>query len=70
METFSERKHPLTIRDVGKIYSARGDGKVPFICAEDITTMAFHTLIDEKLQSTNHRVLDPNYERTTRLQQS
>jgi uncharacterized protein YbjT (DUF2867 family) len=42
-----------------RIYSACGDGKVPFISAGDIAAVAFHVLTDEKPPQTDYRVLGP-----------
>lgn len=59
MENFSERRHQSTIKDEGKIYTACGDGKIPFISATDIAAVAFRTLTDEKAHNTDYRVLGP-----------
>ncbi|MDG9669506.1 ergot alkaloid biosynthesis protein [Hahella sp. CR1] len=40
MQNFSEQQHLLTIRDEGAIYSATGDGRIPFIDAGDIAAVA------------------------------
>ncbi|NBJ13652.1 NAD(P)H-binding protein [Microvirga arsenatis] len=40
MQNFSEQQHLPTIRDEGRIYSATGDGRVPFIDADDIGASA------------------------------
>jgi uncharacterized protein YbjT (DUF2867 family) len=44
MQNFSEGQHLATIRDEGAIYSATGDGRVPFIDAQDIAAAAFAAL--------------------------
>lgn len=44
MQNFSEQQHQPTIRDEGVIYSATGDGRVPFIDAEDIAAVAAEAL--------------------------
>jgi hypothetical protein len=59
LENFSERQHKASIRDEGKIYTACGDGKIPFVSATDIAAVAMRLLIDSKLPSTNYRVLGP-----------
>jgi ergot alkaloid biosynthesis protein len=49
MENLSEGPlHPLTIRDERAIYTAAGDGRVPFISAWDIARAAAHTLTSER----------------------
>jgi len=57
MENFSEGEHLTTIRGEGKIYTACGDGKVPFISAGDIAAVAFRALLNEKAQNTDYRLL-------------
>lgn len=42
-----------------KIYSATGDGKVPFVSADDIARVAFHALTDDEPHNTDHLVLGP-----------
>ncbi|KAJ9642050.1 hypothetical protein H2199_005265 [Coniosporium tulheliwenetii] len=59
MENFSEWQHLATIKDEGKIYTACGDGKIPFISATDIAAVAFHALTDERPHNTDYRVLGP-----------
>jgi ergot alkaloid biosynthesis protein len=44
MQNFSEQQHLPTIRDEGRIYSATGDGRVPFIDAADIAAVAVEAL--------------------------
>lgn len=45
MQNFSEHQHVATIRDEGRIYSATGDGRVPFIDAGDIASVAVEALV-------------------------
>jgi ergot alkaloid biosynthesis protein len=45
MQNFSEQQHLLTIRDEDMIYSATGDGRVPFIDADDIAAVVVHALV-------------------------
>lgn len=59
LENFFERQHRASIRDEGKIYTACGEGKIPFISATDIAAVAVRLLIDSKPPSTNYRVLGP-----------
>lgn len=44
MQNFSEQQHLPTIREEGVIYSATGDGRVPFIDAGDIAAVAAKAL--------------------------
>lgn len=48
MEQFSEMGHARTIREEGRIYSATGEGKVPFIAGEDVARVAWRCLVDEE----------------------
>lgn len=52
MQNFSEAQHLRTIRDEGKIYTAAGDGRVPFIDADDIAAAAEAALLAP--ESYNH----------------
>lgn len=47
MQNFSEAQHLATIRDEGRIYSAAGDGRIPFIDASDIAAVAVEALLDD-----------------------
>ena len=49
MQNFSESHHRATIREMGVIYSATGDGLVPFIDAEDIAAVAVEALTRSEL---------------------
>lgn len=40
MQNFSQQQHLTTIRDERAIYSATGEGRIPFIDAEDIAAVA------------------------------
>jgi ergot alkaloid biosynthesis protein len=54
MENLSEGPHhPLTIRHERAIYSAAGDGRVPFISALDIARVAAHFLTTEESPNTD-----------------
>ncbi|EPE36143.1 NAD(P)-binding Rossmann-fold containing protein [Glarea lozoyensis ATCC 20868] len=59
MENFSEGQHQPTIRDSSQFYTASGDGKVPFVSADDIANVAFCALTDEKPHNTDHLILGP-----------
>ncbi|KAN0095231.1 NAD(P)-binding protein [Hyaloscypha variabilis] len=59
MENLTQWQHIGSIKNEGKIYSACGDGKVPFVSVADIAAVAFYALTVEKLPSTDYRVLGP-----------
>lgn len=59
MENFSEQQHLPTIRDQDMIVTATGEGKVPFVSAEDIAEVAFRALTDERAHNTDHLILGP-----------
>lgn len=41
MENFSEMQHVTSIKDSSTFYTAAGDGKIPFVSADDIAEAAF-----------------------------
>lgn len=51
MQNLSEQQHLPTIRDERAIYSATGDGRVPFIDADDIAAVAAAALTDPAMPS-------------------
>ena len=53
-DNFCQRWHLGTIRNAGKIYTACGEGKIPFISATDIAAVAFRALTDEKTHNTDY----------------
>lgn len=59
MQNFSEAQHLAPIRDEGKVRSATGNGKIPFVAAEDIARVAKHLLVDDKPHNTDYVVLGP-----------
>ncbi|KAL8686257.1 MAG: hypothetical protein Q9218_007236 [Villophora microphyllina] len=59
MENLSESQHLPTIRDEGKLYSATGDGKLPWVSAEDIASVAFKVLVDGKSHNCDYVVVGP-----------
>jgi len=54
IENFCQRWHLATIQDKGKIYTACGEGKIPFISAMDVAAVAFRALTDEKAHNTDY----------------
>ncbi|KAB2570558.1 Agroclavine dehydrogenase [Lasiodiplodia theobromae] len=60
MDNFSEGWHLQEIRTEGKLHTATGDGRIPFISAKDIAAMAAKLLTTaDKLKSNRHRVTGP-----------
>ncbi|OTA81175.1 hypothetical protein M434DRAFT_380496 [Hypoxylon sp. CO27-5] len=62
MENFSSphELQRIAIKDESKIYSAAGDGRIPFVSANDIARVGFRALTDEKSHNTDHIILGPN----------
>ncbi len=52
-------QHLHTIRDEDKIFSATGEGKVPFVSVDDIAEAAFRALTDDVSHNTDHLILGP-----------
>ena len=59
MQNFSEQQHLPTIREEGAIYSATGQGRVPFIDAEDIAAAAMGALTSERAPDTDAILTGP-----------
>lgn len=57
MENFSEMQHLHTIREKDIIVTAAGDGRLPFVSADNIAAVAFRALTDEKAHDTDHLIL-------------
>lgn len=49
--------HLRGVRDESKVYSATGNGKIPWVSADDIAAVAVRTLTDEKSHNTDYLVL-------------
>ncbi|TVY84764.1 Agroclavine dehydrogenase [Lachnellula suecica] len=58
MENFTEWLHPTSIKQENKFYTACGDGKIPFVSADDIAASAFHCLTGTKPHQ-GYRILGP-----------
>ncbi|KAL9591450.1 MAG: hypothetical protein Q9179_007712, partial [Wetmoreana sp. 5 TL-2023] len=56
----SEAQHLPTIRDEGRLCSATGEGKLPWVSAEDIAAVAFRALTDEKSHDCDHLIVGPD----------
>jgi festuclavine dehydrogenase len=59
MENFSEQQHLPTIRDQDVIITATGEGRLPFVSAEDIAAVGFRALTDERSHDCDHLILGP-----------
>ncbi|MGN7412621.1 NmrA family NAD(P)-binding protein [Paenibacillus sp. SAF-068] len=59
MENFTEGPHRETTKQLGKIYSAAGEGKIGFVSADDIATVAFRALTDVIPHNTEHIITGP-----------
>ncbi|KAG9565799.1 NAD(P)-binding protein, partial [Aureobasidium melanogenum] len=61
MENLSEpgRGQFESITAANKIFSACGNGKIPWVSAADIAAVAFRTLTDEKPHNCSYRILGP-----------
>jgi ergot alkaloid biosynthesis protein len=59
MQNFSEGPHQVTLRDEGAVYSAAGEGRVPFIDADDIAEVGVRALIDASAHNTAHLLTGP-----------
>lgn len=49
----------IAIKDESKIYSAAGDGRIPFVSVDDVARVGFHALTDEKPNNTDYILLGP-----------
>lgn len=59
-ENFAEQDHHLrSIKEENRIYSASGDGRLPWISAEDIADVALSALLDAKSHNTDHIIVGP-----------
>ena len=52
-------QHLYSIRDADNIVTATGEGKLPFVSANDIAAVAFRALTDEKPHNTDYLLLGP-----------
>jgi len=59
MENFSEQQHLPTIRGQDMIVTATGEGKLPFVSANDIAAVGYRALTDEVPHNTDHVILGP-----------
>ncbi|KAK3368607.1 nucleoside-diphosphate-sugar epimerase family protein [Podospora didyma] len=54
-----ETYHLKTVREEGKIYTAIGDERVPFVSAVDIGAVAFVALTSPEAPNTDYRIVGP-----------
>jgi len=60
LENIAEQdNHVASIRDESKIYSASGDGRIPWISADDIAAVAVQILTRADLPNTEFLILGP-----------
>ena len=58
-DNFSEGWHVKEIKTDGKLHTATGEGKIPFVSAKDIAALAFKVLTSPKIEDTSYRVNGP-----------
>ncbi|KAF7555260.1 hypothetical protein G7Z17_g2263 [Cylindrodendrum hubeiense] len=58
MENFVTYNLP-SIKEEGKIYSATGSGKIPFVSVDDVAAGGFHTLTSKQPPNSDYLVLGP-----------
>lgn len=59
IENFLEDGVLFLIKDQGKVYSATGNGKAPFVSVDDIAAVAYRAFTDEKSHNTDYLILGP-----------
>jgi uncharacterized protein YbjT (DUF2867 family) len=59
MENLTEDGPRQLIWDQSKVYTACGQGKIPFVSATDIAAVAYRALTDPESHNCDHRVLGP-----------
>ncbi|OJJ79564.1 uncharacterized protein ASPGLDRAFT_180863 [Aspergillus glaucus CBS 516.65] len=59
MENLSEEAPSGLIKDLSKIFTACGEGKIPFVSATDIAAVAYRALTDAESHNCDHRILGP-----------
>ncbi|ATB33434.1 ergot alkaloid biosynthesis protein [Melittangium boletus] len=59
MQNFTEGAHRDSIRDEGVLYSATGEGRVPFIDADDIAEVGVRALVDDPSHDAAHLLTGP-----------
>ncbi|GAD92332.1 hypothetical protein NFIA_095230 [Paecilomyces variotii No. 5] len=59
MENLIQEGPVTVIKNEGKVYTACGQGKIPFISATDIAAVAYRALTDPKSYNCDYRILGP-----------
>ncbi|WP_440119194.1 ergot alkaloid biosynthesis protein [Paenibacillus sp. QZ-Y1] len=59
MENFTEGPHRQNMKQIGKIFSAAGDGKIGFVSVNDIAAVGVHALTDVVPHNTEHIITGP-----------
>lgn len=59
IENFLEDGPLFLIKKQGKVYTATGNGKAPFVSADDIAAVAYRALTDKKSHNTDYLILGP-----------
>ena len=55
----TEHTTRLNPKESLKMYSATGEGKIPWVSTHDIAAVAFRALVDEKPHNTDYIILGP-----------
>jgi len=59
MQNLSEQQLLVPIRDRNQIFSATGQGKIPWVSCDDVAEVAYRALTDEVSHNTEHLILGP-----------
>ena len=60
LDNFAEQPHHAkSIREEGKLYSATGDGRLPWVSTDDIAACAVQTLTVPRPPNTDYFILGP-----------
>lgn len=59
IENFLEDGLVFLIMEQGIVYTATGNGKAPFVSADDIAAVAYRALTDERSHNTDYLILGP-----------
>ncbi|KAI1209666.1 NAD(P)-binding protein [Annulohypoxylon truncatum] len=58
-QNFTENAHGTFLKSESKLFSGTGNGKVPFVNAEDIAAVGFHALTSPQPPNTDYVILGP-----------
>lgn len=59
IDNFSTGSYLKAIKSDGKLHTATGDGKIPFVSTKDIAAVAFKALTTPKIDQTSYHVNGP-----------